>query len=120
MSTRHDRSKLQPAEPTNGRSTRYPPEVREKAVALVLSGVKRKEVLREIGCSGECLRLWLAKAKETLTSASPEPGAGVTATAPSGAPPPTASESSVTADGGISRSVGEGMEVDPSACRSPS
>jgi transposase InsO family protein len=42
-------------------------------VALVLGGVKRDKILREIGCSGECLRLWLKKAAQELTTApSPE------------------------------------------------
>ena len=56
------------AAPRNGRSARYAPETIERAVALVLSGVKREQILREIGCTGESLRLWLKKAKEKLAA----------------------------------------------------
>ncbi|HAK95452.1 MAG TPA: hypothetical protein DCM87_10705 [Planctomycetes bacterium] len=51
----------------------YAPETDERAVALVLSGVKREKILREIGCTGESLRLRLKKAKEKLAAhASPD------------------------------------------------
>ncbi|HOE31592.1 MAG TPA: DDE-type integrase/transposase/recombinase [Planctomycetota bacterium] len=74
MSHRHNGSEVQAgAAPRNGRSVRYAPETIERAVALVLSGVKREKILREIGCTGESLRLWLKKAKEKLAgSASPD------------------------------------------------
>ena len=59
------------------RSARYTLETRERAVALVLGGVKREKILREIGCTGESLRLWLKKAREKLAKTA-------TSTAPAG------------------------------------
>ena len=46
---------------------RYSPEVRRKAVELVLSGKSKVRVAREIGCSAETIRLWVKKAKEKLS-----------------------------------------------------
>ncbi len=46
---------------------RYSPEVRRKAVELVLSGKSKVRVAREIGCSAETVRLWVKKAKEKLS-----------------------------------------------------
>jgi putative transposase len=42
----------------------FPPEVREHALLLVASGMKRTEVARRIGGSTETLRLWIRAAKE--------------------------------------------------------
>ena len=56
MSKRLNGSKVQTAAtPGKRRSARYTPETRERAVALVLGGVKREKILREIGCTGESL-----------------------------------------------------------------
>jgi putative transposase len=49
-------------------SRRYPPEVRQRAVEMILAGSKRREVAQQIGCSEESLRLWVNAAKATLRS----------------------------------------------------
>lgn len=42
----------------------FPPEVREHALLLVASGVKRVDIARRIGGTQETLRLWVKAAKE--------------------------------------------------------
>jgi transposase InsO family protein len=49
----------------------FPPEVREYALMLVASGVKRAQIARLIGSSSESLRIWVRAARENGTM--PEP-----------------------------------------------
>ena len=47
-----------------GRVSKYPPEFREQAVALVLDGNRSaREVARELGINHETLRNWVTKAR---------------------------------------------------------
>lgn len=120
MSNRHHVSSVQPWAAANGRSTRYPPEVQERAVGLVLSGVRRKEVLREIGCSGECLRLWLAKARKALASASPDRGPAANALGhAAGVPPAPALASSGAPPRASAPTDGEAPNAVPSPSTAP-
>jgi transposase InsO family protein len=49
----------------------FPPEVREYALLLAVSGVKRREIARLIGATTEAVRTWVKKARKAGTM--PEP-----------------------------------------------
>jgi transposase InsO family protein len=68
----------------------FPPEVREHALLLRVSGMKAKEVAAHVGCSPECLRGWMRRAEQEGTLPEPPaavPSASASATADE---PPTA------------------------------
>ena len=53
----------------------FPPEVREHALLLRVSGMKAKDVAAHVGCSPECLRGWMRRAEQEGTL--PEPPTAV-------------------------------------------
>jgi len=64
----------------------YPPEVREYALLLIVSGMTVKDVAGRIGCSTEILRVWRRAAEEEGTLPEPpvsKPAAEASAPAPS-------------------------------------
>ncbi len=75
-----------------GRPTRFPPEVRQKALKLLLRGEPRSKTAAVIGCSVETLRLWARRAEEDLETS----GNGVS-TAEEGACRPVETETPTTA-----------------------
>lgn len=67
----------------------FPPEVREHALLLRVSGMKAKDVAARIGCSPECLRGWMRRAERD--GALPVPaGAAPCEPTPQAPPPPDA------------------------------
>lgn len=64
-----------------------PPEVREHALLLLASGMKRREVAEEIGVSTESLRIWRKRAEKEGTM--PEPPRADPQVEPSSPPPPS-------------------------------
>ncbi len=52
-----------------GRVSKYPPEFRDQAVALVLDGNRGvRDVARELGINHETLRNWVTKARRDRTA----------------------------------------------------
>jgi len=82
----------------------FPPEVREHALLLRVSGMKAKEVAAVVGCSPECLRGWMRRAEHEGTL--PEPPA---------VEPPAPAEPAVADDSPAAPSLPQRAPKDPGA-----
>jgi putative transposase len=70
-----------PTTARRSRPARFPPEVRQKALELILRRVPRRKIAAEIGCSTETLRLWARAAEKELAQKN---AAGKDGTVPAG------------------------------------
>jgi putative transposase len=92
--------KADPARVTPTRGQRFAAEVRQHALVLVASGMKRTEVARAIGTTPESIRRWVKAAQESGSMPTPVAGAERATIAQS----PQAASSGAEADAG-NRSV---------------